>query len=350
MARTHPLVSILIPAFNAEEWIADTLRSALVQSWPCKEIIVVDDGSADRTPSIARQFASQGVRVVVQANGGASAARNTAYSLCRGDYIQWLDADDLLAPDKITEQMRVAERAGRGILLSSPWAYFAYRPHRARFIPTPLWNDLPPGEWLLRKMGENLYMQTATWLTSRELAEAAGPWDKRLCSDDDGEYFCRVLLASDGVRFVPGAGVYYRNLPSGRLSHIGTSNERMDSMLLSMKLHIEYLRSLEESERVRRACLNYIRTWSPSFFPQRPDILEELESIARELGGRVEFPVRRWKYRWAEWLFGPRTAKRMELVLPKFKARMQCAWDKQMRNLERRSDPASAAIPSGDQG
>lgn len=60
-----------------------------------------------------------------------------------------------------------------------------------------------------KRVGENLHMQTATWLTSRELALAAGAWDTRLLSDDDGEYFCRVLLASKGTRFVPEARVFY---------------------------------------------------------------------------------------------------------------------------------------------
>ena len=59
-------------------------------------------------------------------------------------------------------------------------------------------------------------MQPASWLTSRELAEAAGPWDTRLHLDQDGEYFCRVLLASEGTRFVPGTGIYYRATPQGR--------------------------------------------------------------------------------------------------------------------------------------
>ena len=66
-------------------------------------------------------------------------------------------------------------------------------PQRARSVPNSLYQSLSPVEWLLRKMSQNLHMQTATWLTSRELAEAAGPWDTRLLSDDDGEYFCRVL-------------------------------------------------------------------------------------------------------------------------------------------------------------
>src|SRR6267378_3785357 len=104
-----PLVSILIPAYNAERWVDDTIRSALAQTWPRKEIIIVDDGSRDQTLSIARQFASKNVFIATQQNQGVCAARNKAIELCQGDYIQWLDADDLLGPDKIAKQMEAAE-------------------------------------------------------------------------------------------------------------------------------------------------------------------------------------------------------------------------------------------------
>src|SRR5262245_53234733 len=100
-----PRVSILIPAYNAGVWIAESIRSALAQTWENKEIIVVDDGSSDDTLRLARRFESAAVLVVSQANQGAAAARNKAFSLCQGDYIQWLDADDLLETDKIERQM-----------------------------------------------------------------------------------------------------------------------------------------------------------------------------------------------------------------------------------------------------
>src|SRR5512138_2951718 len=100
-----PLVSILIPAYNSEQLIEESLRSALAQSWPNKEIIVVDDGSLDRTFEVAKRFESKTLKVVTQPNQGAAAARNKAFSLSQGDYIQWLDADDLLAPEKIASQL-----------------------------------------------------------------------------------------------------------------------------------------------------------------------------------------------------------------------------------------------------
>src|SRR4051794_3927239 len=205
---SKPLVSILIPAFNAEAWIADTLRSAIAQTWERKEIIVVDDGSTDHTLAVATSFERQGVRGFTQPNAGAAAARNEAYRQSRGDYIQWLDADDLLAPDKISLQL--STQRGSRSLLSSEWGEFLYRYDHARFVPSALWCDLSPTEWLVRKLAYNAHMQTATWLVSRELTDAAGSWNTQLSVDDDGEYFCRVLMASDSVCFVPGATVYYR--------------------------------------------------------------------------------------------------------------------------------------------
>jgi len=322
------LVSILIPAFNAEKWIAETLRSALGQTWAHKEIIVVDDGSTDKTMSIARQFASGQVRVVTQANQGAAAARNYAFSLSRGDYIQWLDADDLLAPDKIARQMEALSRChSKRTLLSSAWGRFMYRYYRAEFIPTALWRDLSPVEWLRLKMGQNLQMQPATWLVSRELTEAAGPWDTSMFVDDDGEYFCRVLLGSNGIRFVPEAKVYYRASGTHGLSYIGRSDRKIDAQFRSMQLHIRYLRSLEDSERVRAACVSYLQTWLIHFFPERLDIVEGAREMARELGGRLELPSLSWKYSWIKTLFGWSLAKHAQRLLPTVRWSFERYWD-----------------------
>ena len=340
-----PVVSILIPAYNAEKWIESTVGSAIMQTWPRKEVIVVDDGSKDRTAEVARRFASKEVRVVSLPNGGAAAARNQALRLSQGDYIQWLDADDLLVPDKIERQLgALGDNDSRRVLLSSPWAPFYYRTRRARFIQTSLCQDLSPAEWLLRKMGENLHMQTATWLTSRELADAAGPWDTRLLSDDDGEYFCRVLLASSGTRFVPGTGVLYRMTDRGRLSSIGNSDSKKDALLISMKLHVEYLRSLEESDRVRKACLIYLQNWFHMVYPERPDLVAELQSLAAELQGRLEAPRLRWKYAWMRPLFGWRRAKWAQEALPQLKASCIRYCDKALYRLEGGATPGSLQV------
>jgi glycosyltransferase involved in cell wall biosynthesis len=324
-----PLVSILIPAYNAEPWIADTIQSALWQTWPNKEIIVVDDGSRDQTLSVAQQFASKSVSVVTQENLGASAARNTAIGLSQGSYIQWLDADDLLSPDKITKQMAAVEQSQtRRTLFSSGWGYFIYRPSMARFVPTRLWGDLSPVEWLVRKMSHNLHMMNATWLVSRELTESAGPWDTRLSLDDDGEYFCRVLLASEGTQFITDVKSYYRMSGCNSLSKVDRSNKKLESLWLSMQLHIGYLRSLEDSERARSACVTYLQNWLKCFYPDRLDIVEQAEKMAASLGGRLEFPRLRWKYDWIRPIFGYELAKRAQFLLPEIKWSIASYWDK----------------------
>ena len=170
----RPLVSILITAYNAENTIAYTLQSAIAQTWQRKEIIVVDDGSTDRTAEVVRQF--KDIKLVSTENQGLSGAQNNAFPLSQGDYIQYLDADDLLAPDKIERQLAaLGSFDSRRILLSSPWAPFYYRICHARFVRSSLWQDLSPVDWLLRAMRENIFMHNATWLVSRQLANAAGP-------------------------------------------------------------------------------------------------------------------------------------------------------------------------------
>jgi glycosyltransferase involved in cell wall biosynthesis len=331
-----PLVSILIPAYNAEEWVAESIESALAQTWPRKEIIVVDDGSTDRTGEVVRGFASQSVKVVSTENRGLSAAVNTAYGLSQGDYIQELDADDLLAPDKIEKQLAaLRETDGPRTLLSCPRGYFYYSTKRASFPRTCLWQDLSPVEWLLRKMGQNLPMQNSTWLVSRELAEAAGPWDEQLHYDQDGEYYCRVLLACEGTRFVPEARMFHRLSGIGRVSYVGNSNKKKESLLRSMKLHIQYLRSLEESERVRKACLTYLQDWYGNFYPSRPDLVLELRGLAAELQGRLEVPRLGPKFRWMQPILGQEAARWAQRTLPELKHAWIRRWDKARFSLER---------------
>lgn len=337
-------VSILIPAFNAQNWIADTLRSAIGQTWPEKEIIVVDDGSTDGTVAVAQRFASEGVRILRQSNSGSAAARNCAFQASQGDYIQWLDADDLLASSKVAAQMKVLERGvGARTLLSCPFGRFRYRHYRTRFVPTALWGDLSPTEWLLRKMGQNLYMQTSTWLVSRELTEAVGPWNTSLWEDDDGEYFARALLLSDGVRFVPEAKVYYRTVGTSAVSYIGRSDKKREAHWKSMQFHIAYLRSLEDSVRVRSACVQYLQNSLIFFVLDRPDIVAQAEAMAKELGGQLREPRLSRKYAGIGAVCGRATAYQAQLVLSNLRRSAVRSWDKALYHLERGS---RVALPS----
>ena len=311
---TDPLVSILVPAHNAARWIDETLRSAIGQTWSRKEIIIVDDGSSDNTASVVRPHECSFVKLVAQENQGAARARNRALSLAQGDYIQWLDADDLLAPDKVARQMEAALEASPRILFSSSFATFSVDPSRASFSPGPLWKDLSPAEWIAQKFANNSWLNPAVWLVSRELTGVAGAWNPELSLDDDGEYFCRVVAASEFVRFVPEARSYYRRWNAASLSR-GSSKEARRSLLKSLKLSVGHLLRLEDSERTREAARSYLQVWMADFYADETGLLDELQAFAKDLGGELNPPWLGAKYRLIQHLFGWSAAKKATRIV-----------------------------------
>ncbi len=321
------LVSILIPAYNAAQWIDETLRSAIDQKWNKKEIIVIDDGSRDATTDIVRARESSILKLVRQENQGAATARNHALSLAQGDYIQWLDADDLLAPDKITRQMQAAAGNSPGTLFSSAFGQFHYRVSRARFAPGPLWKDLSPADWLKVKFSNGTWMNPAVWLVSRQIAERAGPWNQSLTLDDDGEYFARIVASSDYVRFIPEARSYYRQWNPHSLSRaVGEKANR--SLLKSLKLSVGYLLALDDSAAARTAAVAYLQSWMWHFCSERVEILDELKAFARELGGELGPPNVSFKYDLIHRWFGWAAAYKAAGIVASIKLSAHMKWDR----------------------
>jgi len=284
-----PLVSILIPCYNAERWLAPTLESALAQTWPHLEIIVVNDGSTDRSLSIARPYEGRGLRVLDQPNRGASAARNAAFAACRGEWIEFLDADDLLAPDKIERQMQLAATVGPDFMLCGSWSRFAHSPADADFPPQPLSGDFAPTDWTVTKFERNAMTHPAAWLTPRALAERAGPWDESLSLDDDGEYFTRVVLASRGVRCCHEAVSYYRSGLADSLSRT-KSEKAWASAYRAMDLSTARLLAAEDTPRTRRACAMVCRQFCFEAYPQARELRARAETRLQELGFALGAP------------------------------------------------------------
>jgi glycosyltransferase involved in cell wall biosynthesis len=249
---SQPLVSVLIPCFNAERFIGETLESVFRQSWPAIETIVVNDGSTDASVAEIRRFARQSLKLIDRENRGASASRNEALACASGAFIQFLDADDLISPDKIASQMRrLAERPS--CVASAEWARFQAHPEETRFAPEPVWRDLDPLDWLAASRADGLGMMfPALWLVPRALAEAAGPWSSELTVGDDGEYFTRVVLRAERVLFCEGARAYYRSGIAGSLS--GRRSARaFASEFKAIALCEQEVLARENSERLRRA-------------------------------------------------------------------------------------------------
>lgn len=308
---SDPLVSILIPCHNSALWLPATLASALAQTHPRCDVIVVDDGSTDASAEIALSFADRGVRLVRQPQGGAAAARNTALRHARGDFFQFLDADDLLHPEKISRQLARLRAEPSGRVASGAWAGFRQHPEEAFFAAEPVWRDDAPLDWLVLSWDGGGMMHPAAWLTPREVAQRAGPWNETLSLDDDGEYFCRVLLASSGVCFCAEAKSYYRRHDGGSLSHAKSPAAWRSSQAVCRLVQTAAL-ACEDSPRVRHACaLSHLR-FAFHAWPYARDLARVSLTEARKLDPTTRMPSAGARYNLVARLVGWRIARTLQ--------------------------------------
>lgn len=283
------LVSVLIPAYRAEATLAATLDSVLAQSHPDIEIIVVDDGSPDATLAVARSYERHGVTVIAQANAGASAARNVAYRASSGEWIQFLDADDVLAPDKIAVQMARLSTEPDGTVASAEWGWFVgdADPSDATLAMGSDWCDFEPAsDWLVHSWQHSQMMMHSAWLIPRVVAEAAGSWNEHLSLNDDGEYNSRVMTVASRIAFCNGSRAYYR------VSQTDSLSSRRDpkavlSLFRSYVLSEMNLLESDDSEAARRAMARRWKEFAFDFYFAEGSRAMVRYALARagELGG-----------------------------------------------------------------
>jgi glycosyltransferase involved in cell wall biosynthesis len=299
MPTTKPLVSVLVPVFNAEPYIRATLTSVIGQSYPHIEIIVVDDGSVDGTIAALEAFVERGVHVVHQPNRGACAARNRALVESRGALIQWLDGDDLLGLDKIEKQVALMEQAPTGCLAVCGAVYFTDGddPRQGRFLSGyPALNSDDPVQWLLDLWTPGPGYGTTRWgmvppccwLVPRAVADRAGPWDVDIAQDQDGEYFTRVLLASEGVRWEPEGRAYYRQYTTPGSVSRGGSERHLRGRLLAVDAKVRHVMPRMAGHEQGQATAAFARQYTDIAFhayPRYPALVREAEEKATMLGG-----------------------------------------------------------------
>jgi hypothetical protein len=282
-----PDASILIPCRNARATLAATLGSALAQEGIDREIIVVDDGSSDGSLEVARGFETRGVRVIEGPRLNASAARNRAIRESRGRYLQFLDADDLLAPDKIRRQIDALE-GDQGYVASARWARFPHDVADAVFADDGQLHDWTPTEWLLAHCSGQM-MHPGAWLVPREIAEEAGPWDESLTLNDDGEYFARVVAASKGIKCVPEAVSFYRTSPAPTLSK-RRGETAFASLWGSVRKTGDVMLALEDSAASRQAVADMCQRFIFEVYPSAANERAAAAEVVSQLGGSVVQP------------------------------------------------------------
>lgn len=295
-------VSVVIPCYNAEPYIAQAIGSALDQTHPPHEIIVVDDGSTDGSLAVARRFAAGGeCRVVSERSGQAARTRNIGAALASGDALMFLDADDVLAPDTLAGLVGALPRQPDGIAIC-PW----YRLDRV----VDRWVQRPPSRAPRRGGQDPLSGWLTGWyhppcsvLWSREAFERAGRWDERWNPNDDSDLVMRALVF--GVPLAAsrtGAG-YYRRLPA-EASSLSSKRYSRDGVMARFHTLRKITCLLDERGRLNRhraAVSEAIRIIAASA-GNAPSLAGELDRFAQQYAP----PSRLWLEQGRRWLAGER--------------------------------------------
>lgn len=281
------LVSVVIPCYNQGRYLEEALQSVFAQTYPHLEIVVVDDGSEDDTASIAARFGGR-IRFLQQPNRGLSAARNLGLASCTGAYLQFLDCDDRIEPEKIRRQVAFLEDHPDVGIVYSDVRYFSNSEPDARtlgpysegapFTPT-LWEA--PGTMLEKLIDRNVLAVNSA-LVRRASVATIGPWNESLCAVEDWEFWIRCAHA--GVRF------HYQDWP-GTLALVRLHPESLTANPARITLGVHQMRvsvsRLLEGPAGRANCSRAIENCLGRHMSNRTLRFLELARATRGFGNRL---------------------------------------------------------------
>ena len=276
-------VSVIIPLHNSEAYITQTIDSCLSQTHHNIEIIVVENGSTDQGYQIVKSIDDKRLSVFQIPTPNAAAARNYGYHKATGTCIIFLDADDVMASNKIELQLKALSAKPKGWVASCAWAKFKTNTKDATIKPQKVWAIQNPIDWCLQSwMGEGM-MIPGCWLIPKPIIDKAGLWDERLSLHDDGEFMCRVLLASKGNVFIENTVVYYRQ-QGNSLSRDHTSKKAAESALLVYKSYLQQILKFQDSKLARRALARNFSRFVYEYYPAHAQLIKEAYREINELG------------------------------------------------------------------
>ncbi|MBA9076980.1 glycosyltransferase family 2 protein [Rufibacter quisquiliarum] len=314
------LVSIVIPLFNRANTIVHTIESLQDQTYANWEAILVDDGSTDDSVEVVSRIAAEDDRIKVFKRNrlpkGAQTCRNLGFSLAQGEFVQFLDSDDLLHPNKIALQVAALSKMPCDTLGFGPYAIFYDTPSDAVVKASPLYEVNNSIDWIITAYTKNTYIPTGSWFASKALFEKVGPWDERLLRNQDGEYFCRVVLQASKLVFTPDALFYYRK---GEYNSISRSYDRarLSSLLLSYELIEKAVLTKENSALTREACSILYNKFSYRFYPFAKDLANRAEQHSARLGYPFSMKFINPSFRKLSKMLGWKVVRLMEVKLVK---------------------------------
>lgn len=241
-----PLITIIIPIFNREHLIKETLDAVLKQTYKNWECILIDDGSVDASVKIAKEYANSDNRFKVlqrseRRRKGAATCRNIGIENSNGSYIQFLDSDDLLESNKLESQISKLNKSDNYTLSTCKWGRLDKgMEHPKKYEKLPIYKDFKNPSHLLKIFGtKETFFPVHCYLTPIQLINKAGKWNEELTINDDGEYFSRVLLKAEQIIFDDHTYAIYRSGSGNRLSQTETNEQ--------IRQYIKSWNSIDES-------------------------------------------------------------------------------------------------------
>lgn len=316
MSGPGPRVSVLIPCFNAERWIGETIESVYRQTWDDVEIVVVNDGSTDNSLAEINRQKSSRMTVIDQANRGQNASFNRALSQCSGAFVQYLDADDALEHNKIKNQMIRLEHQP-DCVATAAWRVISSSTSVDFVDPAPVkagpFGERVPVDWLVENWWEGGgMMYPAMWLIPAGILRRVGPWRDDVTLMNDTEFFSRVVLAARAVLLCPESLSYYRKgHPS--LSSVKTARA-WNSYFEVMELCVDRLLAVESSDRTRRVASFLWQRLANSCYPYQRALGLEAQRRAELLHtDRLCLPAGRF-YNLISAIFGWKVARSLQVL------------------------------------
>ncbi|MCR9183584.1 MAG: glycosyltransferase [Flavobacteriaceae bacterium] len=212
----EPLVSIIIPTYNRAHLIGETLDSVLAQTYTNWECIIVDDGSTDATAEVVQTYLDKDPRFQYHHRPadrlkGANACRNYGFEMSKGEYIQWLDSDDLISENKIEEQTKVLLNHIDSIAICKWKKFYNNRNKESLERDYLFFKGYKNPTDIFQDFGESKsFLPSHSYLVSRDILSKSGLWDDKLKINQDGEFFTRIILNSKSIHFTQLPCVYYR--------------------------------------------------------------------------------------------------------------------------------------------
>lgn len=314
-----PLVSFIIPFYNSEKFIAETLKSIFNQTIKDFEIILVDDGSTDSSVEIIRTFKDERIKLFQQINSGPSAASNYGIKQAKGKYIKFLDSDDIINPVHIEKMLFSIENSPNSIA-SCSWGTFRDSDYNnAKFIPESTWVSCNSKDWLFKALQQRSDMTPLwLWLIPESILKRAGFYNESLTLTNDFEFSVRVLLASEYVVFVEEAIVYYR-IGIAKSVSVSVSEKSVLSAFNSTMLAYEFIKSTSALTDISPLFANRLMLWVYRFYPLYPNLLKKYYKAIHELGGsNIRFEGSN-KIMLVAKVFGWKTAKQLQNIYYKIK-------------------------------